>query len=84
MVVKHLDEPVAAPPGRPPRGGVAQVMPNNTKTTAVEPETRTTTGNLALAPPIGQPILTGSRAIPNNARSSSGSSTSASTITLPS
>ena len=29
-------------------------------------ETRTT-GNLALAPPIGQPILTGSRAIPNNA-----------------
>ena len=30
-------------------------------------ETRTTTGNLALAPPIGQPILTGSRAIPNNA-----------------
>ena len=31
-------------------------------------ETRTTTtGNLALAPPIGQPILTGSRAVPNNA-----------------
>lgn len=42
-------------------------MPNITKTAAVESETRTTTGNLALAPPIGQPILTGSRAIPNNA-----------------
>ena len=42
-------------------------MPNTTKPAAVESETRTTTGNLALAPPIGQPILTGSRAIPNNA-----------------
>ena len=33
----------------------------------IRPAETHTTGNLALAPSIGQPILTGSRAIPNNA-----------------